>query len=338
MSEGLVMGREGAAGAERGVFPQALPPGLKPHLRLFLSVDVVGSTVLKQARAGWRPAMLSFYRDFDYIIYEQFKAASARSNRTLATPEFWKSNGDELLYTCELKTVEQAHDAIHIWLAALEQYRDETLKPAERLEVKSTAWIGLFPLPNTEVFFRRASTAYRADEPRDPVLAQAQLRDEFYASGGRTDITRDFVGPSIDQGFRLTHWASPRRMIMSVDLAFLLTSAYTWGKDGLSQPLPLHHTTGEGFRHVLGEESYPAIWAPVGGEAPDARAGQDLADPETLRNYCEAVIERNHRTVTPLCLSDDEEGEAFDWLPPYLIRQILAEWQAEVAHRAEAMR
>jgi len=321
-----------AAGRRGGL--GALPPGLKPHLRLFLSVDVVGSTRLKQSHSAWRPAMLSFYRDFDYILCQQYKAACERSNRAMPTPEFWKSNGDELLYTCELRNLDQAHDAIDIWLAALRGYRGAALQ-ADRLEVKSTAWIGVFPAPNSEVFFRRASAASVPRGASDPILMQAELREAWYGGVDRGDLTRDFVGPSIDTGFRLTAWASPRRLIISVDLAFLLTSSYTWSKGEVMEPLPLHYSGREALRGVIDDEPYPAIWIPVEGEAPEGGVGRDVGDPEILRSYCEAVIERNYRCITPLFLSE-HAAEAFDWLPPYVINRILADFEDEVRRRAAA--
>src|SRR3989344_1397237 len=53
---------------ERRAFPAEFPEGLKPRLRLFLSVDLVGSTPYKQSRQMWRPEIVSFYRNFDYIL------------------------------------------------------------------------------------------------------------------------------------------------------------------------------------------------------------------------------------------------------------------------------
>ena len=86
----------------RKAFPSDLPEGLKPRLRLFLSIDLVGSTAFKQSRQAWLPALLDFYRDFDRIVHAQYRAFRQRSNAFVAPPEFWKSNGDELLYTCDL--------------------------------------------------------------------------------------------------------------------------------------------------------------------------------------------------------------------------------------------
>ena len=58
-------------------------------------------------------------------MHAQYRAFRQRSNAFVAPPEFWKSNGDELLYTCDLETRAQAVDAIRIWMSALSAYRSD---------------------------------------------------------------------------------------------------------------------------------------------------------------------------------------------------------------------
>ena len=204
---------------------------------------------------------------------------------------------------------------------------------SDQPDVKSTAWIGLFPVPNAEVFFRRGGAQFRADLLDDPQLLQAELREEWYAKGGRGDITRDFVGPSIDTGFRLTSWATPQRFIISVDLAFLLASS----RDDAAEMPPLHVSGRSKLRGVIDDEPYPAIWIPVGGPGkPDAAVGRDLADAKTIASHCEAIIERHYKFITPLFLSEANTGDDFDWAPPYIINEINNLWASEQEHKAEA--
>jgi hypothetical protein len=324
----------------RKAFPHDLPEGLKPRLRLFLSVDLVGSTAFKQSRQEWLPALLNFYRDFDQIVHAQFRAHRQRSNAHVSPPEFWKSNGDEVLYTCDLVTRAQAVDVIHIWLAALSAYRCDLATLTEDLDVKSTAWIAVFPAPNSEVFFRRGGAHFRSDTCDDAIVLQAEMRDDWYSGKptARQDIIRDFVGPSIDTGFRLTAWARPRRLILSADLAFLLTSSYT----ASDEPLPLHFSGGQKLRGVVGEQPYPMIWLPVGAgqreDIYDESIGRHLTDPDMLRSFCEAIIEQNYKVFTPLFLAEDlDDGDSdFGWAPPYIINRIIADWQTEKRHKLAA--
>lgn len=322
----------------RKAFPSDLPEGLKPRLRLFLSIDLVGSTAFKQSRQAWLPALLDFYRDFDRIVHAHYRAFRQRSNAFVAPPEFWKSNGDELLYTCDLETRAQAVDAIRIWMSALSAYRSDLATLTDDLDVKSTAWIALFPAPNSEVFFRRGGAQFRSDASENPILLQAEMRDQWYGGKpSRHDIIRDFVGPSIDTGFRLGSWASPRRLVLSADLAFLLTSAYPVAEE----PLPLHFSGAQKLRGVVGDQPYPMIWLPVGAgereDVGDAGIGRHLSDPVMLRSFCEAIIEQNYKVFTPFFLADAPDGDTdFGWAPPYIITRIISDWHAEKRHRTAA--
>lgn len=319
-----------AAQARRTTFPEEFPEGLKPRLRLFLSVDLVGSTQYKQSRRAWRPEILNFYSNFEHIFRAHFASFRESHAYDVPTPEFWKSNGDELLYVCELQGLSHTHAVMRVWLAALEDYRARSEAASKHLDVKSTAWIGLFPLPNSEVFFRRRSARPDTD---NPILAQSDLRDEWYADPDGQTITRDFVGPSIDTGFRLTSWSDPGRMMVSVDLAFLLTGPYSRGVG----PLKLHVGGKDRLRGVIDEQPYPAIWIPVGGReeahGPDRSRAVASTDRQTIRAYCEAIIEQHHQTIIPLHLGGLRSQE-YDWAPPYILNRILRHWQEEMLFRA----
>lgn len=315
------------------MFPEEFPEGLKPRLRLFFSADLVDATRYKQSRNIWRPEILNFYRDFDFILQSEHHAFAEAHQPLLAAPEFWKSNGDELLYVWELESPSQAHALMYIWLAALERYRATSVEDAQHLDVKSTAWIGLFPAPNSEIFFRRRNFGPEDQSARDPLIVQAEIRDEWYAYPYGATITREFVGPSIDTGFRLTAWAAPSRMILSVDLAFLLMGTQT---PGIGQ-LRLNLSGCAPLKGVADDQPYPRLWVPVGGRAQGeeerpGRAAPAVTDQRTIRAFCEAIIEQNYSSITPLFF-ESGESDSYDWAPPYIIKRILALWQDEVRHR-----
>lgn len=314
--------------AERSVFPEDFPEGLKPRLRLFLSVDLVGATRYKQSRNRWRPEILSFYRDFDFILQSEYRTFVQGYAEAFEPPQFWKSNGDEMLYVCEISSLSHAQALMHVWLWALHRYQLQRDPTDEHLEVKSTAWVGLFPAPNSEVFFRRGGPSLDTDGARDANVVQSELRDEWYANPATPSITREFVGPSIDTGFRLTSWATPNRLILSVDLAFLLTSS---DPEGLG-PLTLRLSGQEKLKGVIDDQPYPTIWIPVGGQGwAGVDGGPVVTDRATIRSYCEAVIEQNYSSITPLFLG--EEQTAYEWAPQYILNRILKLWEEETRHR-----
>src|SRR3954469_16945762 len=98
----------------------SVPDFLRPRLRLFLSVDLVGSTALKQSgefpikkpdgeeslgRVGakWLLDLATFYRDIEakftreWDLYSKQIAPKCKWPTTVS-PRLWKVNGDELIY------------------------------------------------------------------------------------------------------------------------------------------------------------------------------------------------------------------------------------------------
>src|SRR5690348_15681874 len=103
---------------------EGLPTFLQPKLRLFLSVDLVGSTASKQrpnfpirepgklwADGGMAPPWLSPIANFFGAFQEAFVREWRIFKNDVAPrleidaridPSFWKANGDELIFVKEL--------------------------------------------------------------------------------------------------------------------------------------------------------------------------------------------------------------------------------------------
>ncbi|MDB2439731.1 hypothetical protein N9W89_13540 [Hellea sp.] len=99
-----------------------LPDFLKPSLKLFMSVDLVGSTKLKHDEdvlskkdigdtatldtvgANWFSSLIDFYSGFEQKFTEQWLYAFTTEGiaethwKSVNTPSLWKINGDELIY------------------------------------------------------------------------------------------------------------------------------------------------------------------------------------------------------------------------------------------------
>ena len=82
---------------------------LRPKLRLFLSVDIVGSTAFKHsaklnANQQWLGFFVSFFTEFNGAFQKARIALRKKLNRQpVDEPKLWKSLGDELVYVVELK-------------------------------------------------------------------------------------------------------------------------------------------------------------------------------------------------------------------------------------------
>lgn len=210
------------------------------ELRVFLSVDLEGSTWLKEqrshaalvftfderrkgvenvskARGGFDdetdlnsseiiPILLEGYDrenwDWASIIEERFEcfhSAFVDSLREIgiATDALdenpWKSRGDELIYSFVVSSRETLHSMISRFLDAIRTVD----KPAGlRFRLKGAAWTAGFPIRNRKIIFP-------GSVEREPLQR------------------REFLGPDMDLGFRLTEYAHPGLLTVSMDLAEL---------------------------------------------------------------------------------------------------------------------
>lgn len=113
-------------------------------LRLFLSVDIVGSTAFKQAARDrsaakssdggdippaepWFSPIAQFYRGMEQTFSREWKLCVERSTTvnwpTGEPPELWKSVGDELIYTKLLADHREALTTLNAWMKSVSSYR-----------------------------------------------------------------------------------------------------------------------------------------------------------------------------------------------------------------------
>lgn len=200
-------------------------------VRLFLSVDLENSTRLKQSTGRfsekWLANVLLFIRGFSQLFEAQLhERRRTQSAPELSVPPVWKVLGDELIFVTVVKLrfdvltfVESFRESLRIW-------NEDVRSGSERgpLFVKGAAWLAGFPVVNAI----------------------------FMAADGREDYT----GPSIDAGFRIGRLATPRRLALSVDLAWLLLKCGLPGSIRFDGP-----TAMKGLAEEMG---YPSLWLEVG--------------------------------------------------------------------------
>lgn len=230
----------------------------KSALRLFLSVDVVGSTAFKnqEHRSSPVPPWYEFFRDF-YQEFPEFLSAAYGSLSSGngngphgAFPCLWKSIGDELIFSTELVCHIDALYHVNAFQLAIKQYRKKTADKKLPLSFKGCAWVAGFPIINVEI----------------PLTAESEQYD--------------YIGPQIDGGFRLSQQADARRFTISVELALLLSRAL--------QDEPNHFNSQFYFdgkrtlKGVLGGKPYPILWI-------DMESGCDFEDEDQLGNLRHSV-------------------------------------------------
>jgi hypothetical protein len=179
----------------------------KAHVRLLVSVDLAGSTALKKLaevdeEMPWIITFEAFYREYPIQLGEAYSSMlpafiDQEPFKTHQRLTVFKILGDEILFHVELNRHEQV--LYHIW-AIRESVKNFNVRLEQHyrfLRCKPTAWLAGFPVVNSEV---------------------------YVTESGRS-LPLDYIGPSMDTGFRLTKLATPRKFILSFDLALMLTDA-----------------------------------------------------------------------------------------------------------------
>ena len=209
-----------------------------------MGVDLVGSTAVKQKQylplpdpeekgdgysQPWLSPIADFFSQFSRIFEECWEAtktaAPAARPSEVSDRELWKANGDELIYVKHIVDRRELFVCITSFLAAIKKYREELRKTA-RLNVKGTCWTAGFPISNVEVIFQRDVTKSVKQYADDARVHQFYLRELWHSNRDKSNLVRDFIGPSIDTGFRLTSLATPRKFPISIEVAWLLATAH----------------------------------------------------------------------------------------------------------------
>lgn len=257
----------------------SLEDRLKPRLRLFLSADIVGSTAYKNQPISnpdqkapphrvqpWLKTFNRFYEDLPRSFNRRYQPPHEVDG--LKVPRLWKTLGDEIVFETELAKRAEAEMHLTRFCETVEQYRAVLVDADPSLSLKGTAWVAGFPVGNSMVKLTDAHTQ---------------------------DTWEDFIGPSMDIGFRLKDFASPRRIAISIELAYVLASGQGQGDDGfrlyLADAIPL--------KGVINRKPYPAFWIESKGAGDDADLDgleQPLRSPapnSAIHAFCQRFIEKH---------------------------------------------
>ena len=235
-----------------------LPESLHPKQRIFLSIDIIGSTSIKSelvckdnSQYLWANSILAFLPEVEIIYRSKFIEMvekhcsrdhckkhcipSKKKNKAKlsAMAKVWKYIGDEVVLVAEL-TCKEHQPALHI-LALAETVKHFNSVFSDKdvpLSFKGTAWVAAFPVTNIEI--------------------------ELPNQDNKT--LKDYLGPSIDLGFRLAKYSTKERLMMSASLAYLITNS-----PPLKNPVESNHSLPlcfGGTAELKGVKNgrHPLIW------------------------------------------------------------------------------
>lgn len=238
-----------------------------------------------EAAEDWFLPIAGFYHELERAFFSHWHRHASQAAKLGwepgEPPELWKAAGDELLYSKTLSDYWQAWTCVQALIDAVNDHRDELRKQFHMLDLKASAWLAGFPVNNVEIVVLSDRAKPEKDETEgDAVLANFRLLERIDSKKKKDRFDRryfrDFVGPSMDTGFRLAELSTARKMAVSADLALMLafTDIALHGKtsDHGVSPLAFHYDGRTPLKGVIDGAPYPFIWL-------------DTAPPNSLFTY-----------------------------------------------------
>jgi hypothetical protein len=224
------------------------------RVRLFLSVDLSGSTAFKNSKVGkgsdgvhpkWVNEFNRFYDRFPKEFQSKYRSAYSLDLGGDEPPRLWKAIGDELIFCGVITSIKSAECAIKAFTGTMFEFRKIYGQEVMPLDLKGAAWIAYFPEPNRTVLVHNGDGNQASED--DPIASEA-LEKKADHHPHRYDI----LGSSIDEGFRVGSLASPSMFTFSAQLALLLCDP--------NGSLPLYYDGGALLKGVVTGIDYPRIY------------------------------------------------------------------------------
>ncbi len=262
-----------------------------PQQKIFLSIDIVDSTLLKTlslqrekeyaARraqgcaesqreyvGGWAVILHSFLAETQQIFDEEFYRLRSHIcgedsckiyGMQCLPPDVWKYIGDEIVFMANLQCVEQPYCYVKALSRVIYRLNKKFQVMMDGLnfskttnftvQFKGAAWVAGFPVTNTIV--------------------------ELYTQSG---CFYDYIGPSMDLGFRLSKFATASKLILSTSLVRLL---YDTQCVSIAEKLPLFSSGYQDIKGVKGG-NHPLFWICVQNLTPADAKDTYLFSPLSL--------------------------------------------------------
>lgn len=213
-------------------------------VEIFFSFDIVNSSLYKDTNyLGWQTVLSTLLTDIQKSVTKEIPAA-----------QLWRVLGDEIIFFVTIRNVKEIYstvDAIFGVLVATntklknenffdnfnEEFSDKEIswmKKSNILAVQSAAWLAIISYGDNSLFL-----------PYDNIFKKYRIND--------SQQINEFLGQDIDTGFRIKKETQDRRLVVSVELAKILSDKTEY----LSR---LNIITYKSLKGVWQNRLYPIIW------------------------------------------------------------------------------
>ena len=121
-----------------------------PYLLYFLSIDIINSTKLKyeskkkkQNSSSWSLKFKAFFEDVEKKLTNEYLNVFNHKG-PISFPFKWRIIGDEIIYFCEIRNLEELPKHVEIALSFIKNFQD----PKQTFQIKISSWIAGFPVNN----------------------------------------------------------------------------------------------------------------------------------------------------------------------------------------------
>lgn len=251
---------------------------------LFLSVDIVGSTEYKQ-KNSWGNIFDTFYEQFNASFMDSLSNCNlVDPDNNIPKPEFWKYLGDEVIYKVIIEDKKDLAYYLDSFKRALNDIRKKQFENIN-LDLKATAWTAGFPLKNSII---------KTKIPFDKnMLVDKNNNIEKINTNNNHLLYNlvDYIGPSMDVGFRITKFSSKNKFIIGRSLTILLLES------GVTESFKIKF---DGNKFIKGiEDLYPIIWIDMQSDESktkeDELIGKQLVNTNTLKEYLTSGIDDKNK-------------------------------------------
>ncbi len=262
---------------------------------LFFSFDIVNSTMYKSRERNWIiviETLLNMIRDS--VIGEN-------GDPEIPDVRLWRTLGDEIVFVVDVNSIIELESYVESigtitrmiekklskgsFLDELQGQHTNSIKfsiqhISEYLSVKSTAWITIIN-----------GDSERATEYNDTVKFEYQSTKK----DGESPI--EYLGQDMDMGFRLKNYTRQGRLVISSDIAYILSKREKHSKY-------LHVLGYEKLKGIWDDKEYPIIWYDKGisdsSNIGDSFKYHNIIKDKFLKKYIESINNNNGVSVQGL--------------------------------------
>ena len=233
----------------------------KYRVRLFLSVDLTGSTDFKarsgQSNLDWLKTFQKFYGEFPTLFARKYEETcnaipDIGKHEKSNYPKVWKTIGDEIIFVNRVDTITHLGAFVSSFANTLKEFGG-FMFDSHQLNTKGNGWIAAFPSPNCSIRLARG-----VDDP-DPMSGKS---DHFTEDVEKTVDNEphkfDFLGKGIDGGFRNARNSTINSFTISPALAYLLCRSKR-NTETTKFHCEFQFHEPQKFKGVVGGNMYPII-------------------------------------------------------------------------------